>query len=492
MTDIPAWPFAHIEPREVQLKALEKGYGKGGFAYFMRQRLGKTWTAYAEFCMLREQGLVDWFILICPNNLKGKWLDDIEYANPLEPTFVYEPISKAKCAKYFQYLSKKNKGGVFIINYESVRSFVASHDMLLPFDITRAYICADESTKIKEPSSKTSKSCIELATGAKYRRILTGRPMANNNLDIWAQLKFIDQTERNYYQHKYTFCVLGGYLSKTIIRNINTDMLQREMAPHCYIAEDKYIKGFNKVYEPLRRVKLTTALEAHYKKMQDDLFTMLGDTEISAPIALVKYLRLQQISSGIAGDSNGVQHNLLHPLDNPRINEVVELLESECTNKTIIVCRFKLSIKNLYDTLKGMKYNVSVLIGGMTMEQIESNKRDFNEGDNAVLIGQTSVLAYGHTLTGSDVSPCDSVIFYENTFSLLDRAQCESRPEKYMSEVPISYYDLYTSKMDKYIIETLIRKEDASLALMNYSKEYGMMPQGIKEEPVNQDKPLTV
>ena len=44
--NIHYWPFETITAREVQLRALSKGFGKQGFAYFMRQRTGKTWTTY--------------------------------------------------------------------------------------------------------------------------------------------------------------------------------------------------------------------------------------------------------------------------------------------------------------------------------------------------------------------------------------------------------------------------------------------------------------
>ena len=52
--NIHYWPFETITAREVQLRALSKGFGKQGFAYFMRQRTGKTWTTYAEFVLLKE------------------------------------------------------------------------------------------------------------------------------------------------------------------------------------------------------------------------------------------------------------------------------------------------------------------------------------------------------------------------------------------------------------------------------------------------------
>lgn len=464
------WPFNDIVPRDVQLEALQKGFAKTGFAYFMRQRLGKTWTAFAEYTSLKELDQVDWFIVITPNSLKGQWTNDIETADLSCPVCIYDSSNKKKVQKFF----KMNKsGGAFLINYESVKSFLT---MDIDIDFSRAYIVADESTRIKDPSTKSSKACIELADKCKFKRVMTGRPTSNSNNDIWAQLRFIGETKRNFFQHKFTFCLMGGYQGTQVIKNINTDVLQNEMESISYIASDKYIKGFNKVYEPMRPVKLSGRLLEMYKKMEDELVIYAGndDIEINAPIVLVQYLRLQQISSGIAGAIDGEQHNLVEPSENPRIRQLKNILQNECTNKTIIVCRFRLSIRNVYDELTKEGYNVSVLNGNMRQDQIEYQKKQFNEGKNTIMIAQTSVLSFGHTLCGQDDKPCDSMIFYENDFSLINRAQCEARPEKYGRDAAVSYYDLYASKMDKYIISTLIKKEDASLALMKYSREYGM------------------
>jgi hypothetical protein len=48
-------------------------------------------------------------------------------------------------------------------------------------------------------------------------------------------------------------------------------------------------------------------------------------------------------------------------------------------------------------------------------------------------------------------------------------------------EVTISYYDMYASKMDRYILETLRRKEDASMNIMGYAREYGFRPKHIDD-----------
>lgn len=480
-TQTPCWPFPDKPPRNVQVEALKAAQGKHGFAFFMRMRLGKTLTAYAEFCNLRKSRDVDWMFVICPNTLKEQWRNAIEEVDFTELILVYESSNKAKIDKFFR--GGKVQGGVVIINYESMRSFI-EEGFFSKIDTLRTYVVADESTKIKDPGTRAAKACFEFAGMCPYKRVLSGKPRVNTNADMWSQLRFIGATQRNYFQHKYYFCVHGGWQGRQIVRDINTHILQKEMEPYCYIAPDHYINGFEKVYEPLRKVTLAARQLAQYKQMEKELILELGDDrEITAPIALVKYLRLQQISSGIAGDPDGVQHNLVNPQHNPRISIVREILDNECSHKTIIACRFKLSVDNLLGILSGDGHKCSVLVGGMKPERIEEEKRKFNEGDNDVLIAQLQVLSYGHTLPGPDSNPCDSIIFYENDFSLSNRMQCESRPEKYeRANLPISIYDMYASQMDKYILEKLRQKEDGAMALMGYARDKGLRP-SMEEEP---------
>lgn len=466
------WPFPHIKPREVQLEALQAGFGKQGFAYFLRMRLGKTFLTIAEYTILREQGLTDWIFIICPNSLKDQWQEAIEACDPYLPIHIYDSQTKSKSDYYF---SHNKRGGAFIINYESLKSFI-DNGGYAKFDPLRTYCIADESTKIKEPSKKMSKAALELAAMCNYTRVLTGKPKANSNSDLWSQLKFINATQRNFHQHKYYFTIMGGFKGRSSVKDVNTELLKEEMAPYCYIAPDKYLKGFEKIYEPLRRIHLKGEQKELYDKMENELVFEINNTKCTAPIVLVKYLRLQQISSGVVGDIDGQQHNLIEPKDNPKVQEVIEILETEIDKKVIIVCRFKLSIDNLYKVLTNMNYKVAVMKGGMG-PRLEQEKYKFNDpNDNYdILLAQTQVLSFGHTLCGPDDFPCDSMIFYENDFSLINRAQCESRPEKMDRDLPISYYDLFASKMDKYIVTSLIKKEDASLSLMGYARERGIL-----------------
>lgn len=474
-----SWPLEGVEPREVQLAALNAGFGRQGFAYFLRQRLGKTWLAYAEYKLLKEQGKVDWLVIICPNSIKKQWYDSIEEVDLYEPICLYNSQKKAQ---YNYFFEKNKKGGVLIINYESVRSFYDDNGWA-KVNPLRTMLIADESTKLADPEAKMTKACLEFASLCEYTRVLTGKPSKGSNADLWAQLKFIGATNRNYFQHKMEFTVMGGFQGRQTLKNVNTDRLQREMDPYCFIAGDRYIEGFKKIYEPPRRIAMSGEQKRLYDAMERELIVEItSDVKMTAPIVLVKYLRLQQISSGIGSakndELNEITHfNVVDPENNPRIKAVKDILDNETGEKTIIVCRFKLSIQNLKQELERCGHKVAVMHGGMGHE-LDRQKKLFQEEDYDILLAQNQVLNFGHTLCGPDDSPCEDVIFYENNFSLIDRAQCESRPEKFGRNRSISYWDFYCSPMDREMLKALIKKEDASLALMGYARDKGILHNG--------------
>lgn len=481
---IVKWPFEHRPAREVQQRALERGYGKSGFAYFMRMRLGKTAVALAEFSLYRENGELDWLIVICPNSLKQQWQDECEQCGIMVPIHLYSSQRKSAAQKWFQKV-RRYGGGILCINYESVASFMDSY-MHKQYNPERAMIVADESTNIKNPSTKMAKHAIKLAALHRYARVLTGKPTANSNADLWSQLKFINSVPEdrwsdapmNFGSFKNTFTVSGGWMGKQVVDNRNNEELKSHLLSCSYIADDKYIQGFDKIYMPLREVKMAPEQAEMYKEMEKEFILELQNAElagikVTAPIVLTKYLRLQQITSGVIGDDERNQHNVIPPERNPRIREVLNIIENEIDNKVIIVCRFLKSIENL----KKMIPDAVVLKGGMTDDQIKEVKDKFNRTwlGADVMIAQLQTLKFGHTLCAEDDKPADAMIFFENDFSLINRAQCESRPEKMNRKSTIAYFDFYSSKMDRIMINALRKKEEGAMKLMGYSREHGVL-----------------
>ena len=66
---------------------------------------------------------------------------------------------------------------------EFARRFLSSH---------KAMMAIDESTTIKTPTAKRTRNIVGLREYATYRRILTGSPVTNSPLDLYAQCAFLD------------------------------------------------------------------------------------------------------------------------------------------------------------------------------------------------------------------------------------------------------------------------------------------------------------
>jgi hypothetical protein len=481
--------------RKPQVETLKKSENKKEFGHFLWMRLGKTMALLNEFVDLYMQEKVKWLLIICPNFIKTQWAEEIHNCGITLPVHIYNSQNAIDVVNFYM---DNNDGGIVIINFESVRAFVENEIHKL-YDTNKALIAADESTCIKNPSAKSTKACIALGHAHAYKRILTGKPTANNNGDLWPQLEFLGVWQKlldankmysqrwNAKQLVYEKIPLNynkfmTYFTTTAFRpgsrfpkrvSTNTQELYELIEPFVYISKERHIEGIEKMYMPPRQASMTPKQKELYKRMEREFIASLAeqDFQTTAPIILTQYLRLQQIASGFITD--GDKYADIMPWEqNPRIKMTVDIVRDEIPNKCIIVARFKRSLLHLRNALAD--YNPLVLEGDMKQHEIDRVKKRFNQDglDGCrVLLAQIQVLKYGHTLCGdSDNDPCDAMIFYENNFSILDRAQAEERTNKYGRNITSVYFDYFVSRLDRYMIECLRNKEEGSLALLQYSK----------------------
>lgn len=466
------WPFKR-PPRRAQADAFSKAYQQRGFAHFLRMRLGKTGLALAEFETYRRQGGCDWMIVVVPNSLKDQWgtVPKEDWAYDI-PVFEYNPQKRKLLNDFHKY----NGGGLVIINYDSLVSLWGKYT-LDPFLKSGAMICFDESTMIKEFSVNRSKAAIQMCEegGPKFVRVLTGKPQANSHEDLYVQLRVIGaHKDMSHAGFKATFTESSDWGRGA---DKNTDYLKELMDPHVFIAGDEYLGDVpQKTYMPLIKVKMDGEQHERYKQMEAEFLAELADgTTCEAQIALTKYLRLRQASSGFMVDGLSNTVKLVEDKKNPRASALIEMLNLNLQNNAIVVCTFIPSINLLYERIqKETKFRVAKFAGGMKREEIASIKRSFNTGELDIIVAQESVLNFGHTLPGAAHKPCDIMAFYESSFSLINRAQCECRPEDLDRKTNLAVYDFFTSKMDKYMLSRLREKEDGASALMGYSRSLGI------------------
>lgn len=455
-------------PYGAQSKALERSRGQPGFAFYMEQGLGKTATTYQDFLDHAQSDQLQRLVVLAPNSFKGGWAAEVEkFGFPITP-IVYEPDS----AKYLPSVFKRGftTRPALIINYESIRQ---QHVMDLVADFVRdkrVYIAGDESVKLKDPGSDQTKAALAVSKWFDFRRVLSGKPIAQGPHDLWAQMRFIGALNgQMYYPFKNAFCRMGGFKMKVVMGAQNEDILAERINRYIFRAtKAEWTDLPPKVYTH-REYKLTPEMKSMYEQMEHEFVLWLNEVEnVSVDQAITKYIKLAQIQAGFIIDEEGKVRLLVDPSKNPRLAVLEDIIRDEVVGKVSIVYNHKVVRPMLYERFA--KYNPTHISGGMTTVEIQENLHKFNNDNSCRIIFLTKAAKYGFTLLGGPEpeNHCSTQIFYENTYSLDDRSQIEDRSHRYgqLGET-MSYFDIVGTRLDRNATLALQRKESVFQAVFS-------------------------
>ena len=449
---VPTWSLK-LKPYDVQIKALMRAERKTNYAYFMEMGLGKTAVVLAEFVRYRDAGLVDQLVVIAPNSLKQTWADQIEKFGAKIEYRIWPDFDPMKS---------------LFMNYEATITQRGTRCLLAILRGSRCMLVLDESIQIKNYKARRTKILIASSEYAAYRRILSGKPVVQGPHDLWAQLRFIwGHHGLNYFQFRAHFCKMGGYLGKQVVGAQNAEELYRMVDQVAFRArKEEWLDLPAKIYET-REIELTKEQKKHYKELHDDLYTMVKGQEIVTTMMMSAMLKMQQVTSGFVMIPGKRDENVVE-LDggNPKLEAVVETLE-EIEGKAVIFCYFRHSVRKIVHRLTQAGHRVAGFMGGD--DPVVIKQFNTNQGPD-VLVVQIQSGKYGHDMLGTAEKRCATVIFFENSYSLDDRAQAEDRPHRIGQTKPVVYIDLISSSVDKSAITALQRKEDVSLAVIDNIK----------------------
>jgi SNF2 family DNA or RNA helicase len=173
---------------------------------------------------------------------------------------------------------------------------------------------------------------------------------------------------------------------------------------------------------------------------------------ITAPLAIVRLLRFQQIICGYLPKSD--DDNTLHdiPGGNPRLDLLAEIC-NDLPHKTIIWARFRRDIQ-LISQHKSIKNRCEIADGSVTGPARSEALDRFQKRDVQFLVANPAAIGIGVTLHAAQ-----TVIYYNNSFKLSERLQSEDRAHRIGLLHPVHYIDLVAAgTVDIRIIESLQRK----------------------------------
>jgi len=397
-------------PLDHQIEAIEFIADQQTAALFDEQGLGKTKIIIDSLSREMEQNIIQGVMVVAPLSLVYNWEQEVLKHSYLLPIV----IRGSKRERRYKLLTGAN---FYILNYETV---VAQLIRMKRFCRSRKVaIVLDESARIKNPNTKTAQALIEIAPFAAKRIIVTGTPVANKPIDIWAQFYFLDQgkllgSSIKEFKEKYNEDSPDYNEKLNHLRGIiNANSIRR--------TKDAVLELPEKIYKNVI-VELKGQQLDLYNKLRDELkieITCLDGTKVidEAENILKRLLRLVQLASNPSLVDKKFSDD---PVKFPIIEKIVNsaVLDGD---KIIIWSCFIENILVLKNRLK--RFNPLIIYGDVAVAERAIRVAKFqNEGKNKVLIANPSAAKEGLTLTRAN-----HAVYLDRNFSLTDYLQSQDR-----------------------------------------------------------------
>lgn len=450
------------------------------FALLMDMGTGKTKVAIDTASYLFLQGRITGVLVFAwPSGVHEVWVDDEFPAHcPVDWSgFIWTGKTTKRAQKEFATMLEGEGLKVFALNLEAVRAKTAMAWVDNFLKANKTMLIVDESIAIKNPSALGTKTMTKLGKhpNVPYRRILTGAQVSNSNADVFAQYRFLDPQiigYDTYTSFKARYCVIytphNDPRRQIITGYQNIPELIAKIDPYSYrVRKEECLSLPPKVYR-----RLPFHLSPHEQQVYDAVRTEytaeLNGQVLTAELALVRLIRLQQIAGGwFPGDDGELAMIDQTP---SRLKALLSVLSENKGKKAIIWTRFVSDVQLLVDCLNRLKPGCALGYHGSVSREQRKIARDSFQHDphTQFLIAQFQCASRGLTLTAAEY-----VIYYANQYSLDMRVQSEDRAHR-IDEVrmegraSIPYIDLCAvGTIDSKIISALRAKKDVADIINN-------------------------
>ena len=189
-----------------------------------------------------------------------------------------------------------------------------------------------------------------------------------------------------------------------------------------------------------------------YDQLRKEFMVELeGGVLVTAAIAMVRVLRLQQVACGYLPNPDDPEGEpiLVPKGENPRLAAFMDWLEDIGKQQAIVWCRFTRDVDLITRELGPPR---CVRFDGEVNEKEKAQALDlFMSGKRQICVAKASSMGMGLTLVNSSIS-----FYYSNTFSLLERLQSEDRQHRPGQHNPVTYIDLIADRtVDGKILKAL-------------------------------------
>jgi len=456
------------EPYQHQRDALQLSWKADAFALFMEMGTGKSKVLIDNLAILFGRGAVTAALIVAPKGVYRNWAAQeipIHLPDAIQrEVAVWSPSPRKaeRMALEQVFTSSPDTLKILIMNVEAFSTQKAM-DFAQRFILAhRVLLTVDESTTIKNPKARRTKTLMKLAINAPYRRILTGFPITQSPLDLYSQAELLAPNMLGYtsffsFQNRYAQ-IINRQLAQRTFRQVvgyqNMEELSEKVGHFSYrVLKKDCLDLPDKVYQR-REVALTPEQKRVYKELQEYAIAELEGAEmVSVNSVLTQLLRLHQVVCGYVKNDSGEEVEI----PNQRMDELMSVLE-EMRGKVIIWANYRHDIKSIVNLLQKTygAESVASYFGDTPSEERQEIITRFQDPDSELkyFVGNTQTGGYGITLTQAQ-----NVVYYSNNFDLEKRLQSEDRAHRIGQTNKVTYVDLVAKDtVDEKIVKALRNK----------------------------------
>jgi SNF2 family DNA or RNA helicase len=392
----------------------------------------------------RRKTKIDKVIWFCPVSLKEAVKQEI-----LKHT---DCTTDAICV----FSNKTNERNVpavlwYIVGIESMSS---SDRVVLAINklvTDQTFVICDESSYIKGHRATRTLRITELSKRARYRLILTGTPLSQGVVDLFAQMRFLSPKILGYdsfYSFAANHLEYSDKFPGMIVRAHNVPYLATKIKPYVYqVTKEECLDLPDKLYGT-RYFSMTREQREYYEWAKDEILSEIDEHDDY--FTSITIFRLFSVLQGIAcgfwnrkGEMLEFEHDRLKTL----MNTIYDIPRGR---KVIIWTKYRYDIEHIREMLGE---DVALFYGDLNERRRQHEVEKFRNGARFFLATQS---CGGHGLT---LNEAHYVIFYNNAFKYSERLQAEDRCHRIGQEHKVTYIDIHCSNsIDDRIAAALAEK----------------------------------
>ncbi len=351
--------------------------------------LGKTLQTLSLLQHEFEKGILTPSLLIMPKSLIYNWIAEIQKFTPDLKYLVYQGNNRE------QLLSKFSKYNIILTTYGTLR-----RDEEILSKYLFHYIILDESQMIKNVQSQTNQAVHSLKST--HRLTLSGTPIENKILDLWAQMQFLNPNllgSKAFFQKFYADPIEKNantkralYLKKIInpfILRRTKELVAKELPPKI---ESIHFCEMTDAQANFYEMRLKDVKERFFVELNEDKFKKEKMNFLSS------LMELRQIAIHPGLIQKGFK-------ESGKMQEAMRMIEEivERKSKILIFSQFVSMLEIIENELNEKKIAFNYIDGSMSSEARQKEVEKFqNQEEYQVFLISLKAGGFGLNLTAAE------------------------------------------------------------------------------------------